>query len=172
VPVVLAHHGRLKATYQGRVMVVGGRPVELFPVRVMGRACERSTRTIERWEAAGLFPRPLYRRTSTRLVWSDQVQNLVEKTLVDPRRFYAVDQVERIHALYTAMVRVRGTRLQGARDLALFLDRARRVLYLPSLVVDPRTGDLVETGEPVPLDRVRGRWCPPGGDLRRALRRT
>ncbi len=44
----------------GRVFLVGGVAIKLYPVGVLADAIDRKPRTIIEWEKAGLFPKPMY----------------------------------------------------------------------------------------------------------------
>lgn len=54
------NHRLATVVREGRVFLVDGVPIKLFPIRVMAEAIDRIPRTIVDWERAGKFPKPMY----------------------------------------------------------------------------------------------------------------
>lgn len=80
--------GRVRLLRTGRVFVVSGIEIALFPIAVMAEAVERDTKTLRRWEKEGRWPKPLWKVPDKRCL-----------------RWYSRNQIVKAHELYRTFSR-------------------------------------------------------------------
>lgn len=112
----------------GRLYVVEGRSVELFPVKVMAEALERGRICLVMWERNELFPKPMYNIAGHRHV-----------------RWYSAEQIVNASVLYRAMG---GTRNGGRKSCGFrihdYLAKLSVIFYRVDVSLDPQTGLIIE----------------------------
>lgn len=106
---------------RGKVFVVGDREVELFPIRVLAEALDRTSDVIMRWERSGQFPKPIFEVPSEKLCG----------------RWYSKEQITNMHRIfrftYGGTKRWKSTE-KHQRQMADF----GKVYYCTQVVVDEK----------------------------------
>lgn len=96
------------------------REIELFRIRVLGRAIDRHPATIKLWEESGLFVKPTIRYKGSKL------------------RYYSAAQILNIHTLWVFKYKARN-RLREAAEHAQMMKDFRTMMevpYVDRLIVD------------------------------------
>lgn len=107
----------IEVTRQGKVMMLGDEELELFKIKTLSEALDRTTVTLIRWEKAGILPKPLFSVAGN-----------------PTKRWYSGVQILNLsHVLWN--------KHQGRKNHTLNLDRLtqdfREVFYLSSLAFRP-----------------------------------
>lgn len=68
---------------EGRLFIVAGVDISLFPIGILCEAIGRDVQTIRRWERAGLWPKPQWKVPDKRC-----------------KRWYSGNQITKIHEIY------------------------------------------------------------------------
>jgi hypothetical protein len=118
-----------KVQRTGLLYAVAGETVELFPLRVMAEALDRSSATLVKWETLGKFPKPLFSR-------SDNPKA--------PKRWYSATQVLNLHRLFRfkygglKFLNVDAYHGPTPERMEQFINDVRRVFYMRALVLDEK----------------------------------
>lgn len=108
---------------RGVLYDLGGEDVELFTVRVLAEALDRSRDTVLTWERRGHLPPPLFRVERPRPTERD-----------GDWRMYSATQVVNANTLALRYFGKR-RRIDDRRRFAEFVGELRRVWYAPSVIV-------------------------------------
>lgn len=113
----------------GLLYVVNDETIELFPLRVMAEALDRTSATLLKWEKMGKFPKPLFSRAGHPKA---------------PKRWYSATQVLNLHRLFRfkygglKFLSVDAYRGPTPERMEQFIKDVRRVFYLRTVVLDEK----------------------------------
>ena len=96
---------------------LGGETVELFRIKVLAEALDRTVLVVKQWEREGRIPKPLYQ------VEGDQCTH-----------WYSAAQIINCHRLM--MGKYKGKKYLPQEELSRFCDEIKKVWHAKTLVVD------------------------------------